>query len=100
MGKWIITALLLVMSISSFAQTEDLAVMDSIAQADSRILLGDTLSMVPDTTSFVFKKGRKKMKRDWNTWKPNPQRALWLALVLPGAGQIYNRKFWKLPLIA
>ena len=38
-------------------------------------------------------------RRDWGTWRPNPQRALWLALVIPGGGQIYNRKFWKLPLV-
>lgn len=32
-------------------------------------------------------------------FKPDPVRAIWLGAVIPGYGQILNRKFWKLPIV-
>jgi hypothetical protein len=32
-------------------------------------------------------------------WKPDPMKAVWLGSIVPGLGQIYNRSYWKLPIV-
>ena len=32
-------------------------------------------------------------------FNPSPSRAVWLSALFPGLGQIYNRRYWKLPII-
>ena len=66
---------------------------DSTAIKAEKILTHEDSVQLQNSSVIV-----KKQKRNWATWRPDPKRALWMALVLPGAGQIYNRKFWKLPI--
>lgn len=33
------------------------------------------------------------------TFNPDPNRAVWMSALFPGLGQIYNRRYWKLPIV-
>lgn len=35
-------------------------------------------------------------KREFN---PDPTRAVWMSALFPGLGQVYNRRYWKLPIV-
>jgi len=59
---------------------------DSVAHLSGYEILRDTV-----TTDKRLGKVR--------VFNPDPQRAVWLSALCPGLGQIYNRRYWKLPII-
>lgn len=82
---------------------------DSIpdAPAEVEVTLGET-GLIPDSTmtamaDSITATNKKSAYEQWEprdlNFNPDPTRAVWLSALFPGLGQIYNRKYWKLPII-
>lgn len=52
----------------------------------------EPLTVVTDPNSPYGLEGKR-------IFNPDPTRAVWLSALFPGLGQIYNRRYWKLPII-
>ena len=53
----------------------------------------DDVEIIMDSTTAAVPLGQKRI------FNPDPQRALWMSALCPGLGQIYNRRYWKLPIV-
>lgn len=70
---------------------------DSLQQENIKNLT--LLEQTTDTALLLKRKDTIPDRKIKPVFIPNPTRALWLSLIIPGAGQVYNRKYWKLPIV-
>lgn len=47
----------------------------------------------------VIKQDTDRMTMEKQAFKPDPKKTVILSAIFPGLGQIYNRKYWKLPIL-
>ena len=71
--------------------------LDVLESMDSLEFLGDLESSESIQTSYPSR--RQQRQQRLANFIPDPSKATWSALVFPGGGQIYNHKYWKLPIV-
>lgn len=72
-----------------FSQESELGSIEQVAV--------DTARLIPSATSAspaAFEAENTKAR-----FSPNPTKAVLFSAIFPGLGQIYNRKYWKLPIV-
>ncbi len=91
--KFITILLFLIIIHQAVAQTDTVIVKDVDITVVDSTEIDTTISKVKFLSKAHFKEifGKEKY--------PNPKLAFVLSLAVPGAGQLYNKKYWKIPVV-
>lgn len=92
------------------AQTAPVLVADTIGVPSDSTLTYVAVEEAGDSAVFIDlvpeAAREKKPASEYDVWveressfNPDPTRAVWMSALFPGLGQIYNRRYWKLPII-
>lgn len=94
MRYWLIYIGLLVCVSSAFAQKDSVVV-----DASQWVTLDELAEQKKVVVDHMGAPALTQKEIDRLFWKPNPMRAVWLGAIVPGLGQIYNRSYWKIPIV-
>ena len=88
-NSYILVILILLMSVGVRAQSDTIKVQlpkDTVARLYDKKIDKIEVVLVPDSL---------KPK----AFKPDPLKVVWMGAIIPGYGQILNKKYWKLPIV-
>nr|WP_297165243.1 DUF5683 domain-containing protein [uncultured Dysgonomonas sp.] len=91
-----------IVAISSLAlpvlgQTNDSIQALKVSSGSQNITKSDTVAWVDD--KLLVDKSADKVIKNSIPFKPDPNKAVLYSAIFPGLGQLYNRKYWKLPIV-
>ncbi|MGL4807094.1 MAG: DUF5683 domain-containing protein [Bacteroidales bacterium] len=74
---------------------------DSIRTLAPRLAEMQTDTIRLDSVRVPKKISKKDVKpiKEYKPFVPDPTKAVWYSALFPGLGQVYNRKYWKLPIV-
>ncbi|GHT07946.1 hypothetical protein FACS189426_02380 [Bacteroidia bacterium] len=87
--------IILLLFVSAYVKAQEQKIVEVDSVQDTRQFFDLENPVILDSTKIT--KGMVKLIPE--NFKPDPNKAILYSAIVPGLGQIYNRKYWKLPLV-